>query len=453
MSAEEVQISCKFVTRLPEQYRIAPTPIAVPGKLTRYGLSEVINHLLNLDPPKPFDFLVQGELVRTSLEKLVVRKAISVESALEVEYIPAVAPPSEEATGKHEDWVSAVDGSWGAAVATGCYDGTARLWTPGGALMIKLSPPDLIDGASPAPVTTVCLLPPMSQGDGSRGSGTATGCVVVAGGHDGVVRSWGVEVDAKRGVASEIANQSSLFVGHEGAVKCVAAAPGGERVASCGHDHTVRVWHRDAGFAFDKTAGVTAGRKTKKSQAGKRRKGDDGDDAEPPARFLVPGIDEPPPPPEHLAPLGKELVFTGHTDSVSAVAWESSNVVWSGGFDHVLKSWDVETRQNTQSYDVPKAIMGMACVAGGGRVAWCGGGDKAVHMWDPRVGATTGATTSLMSHTVRVIRLAFYEFFGFFFLVPFVSVVFEVSARRRASVMRPHSFPESATTWGTKQSL
>ena len=396
MSSEEVQISCKFVTRLPEQYRIAPTPIAVPGKLTRYGLSEVINHLLNLDPPKPFDFLVQGELVRTSLEKLVVRKAISVESALEVEYIPAVAPPSEEATGKHEDWVSAVDGSWGAAVATGCYDGTARLWTPGGAQMIKLSPPDLRDGVTPAPVTTVCLLPPAP--DSQAGS---TGCVVVAGGHDGVVRSWGVEVDAKRGVAKEIANQSSLFVGHEGAVKCVSAAPGGERVASCGHDHTVRVWHRDAGFAFDKTADVTAGRKTKKSQ-GKRRKGDDGDDAEPPARFLVPGVDELPPPPEHLAPLEKELVFTGHTDSVSAVAWESVNVVWSGGFDHALKSWDVQTQKNTQSYDVPKAIMGMACVAGGGRVAWCGGGDKAVHMWDPRVGATTGATASLMSHTVRI---------------------------------------------------
>ena len=396
MSSEEVQISCKFVTRLPEQYRIAPTPIAVPGKLTRYGLSEVINHLLNLDPPKPFDFLVQGELVRTSLEKLVVRKAISVESALEVEYIPAVAPPSEEATGKHEDWVSAVDGSWGAAVATGCYDGTARLWTPGGAQMIKLSPPDVRDGVTPAHVTTVCLLPPAP--DSRAGS---TGCVVVAGGHDGVVRSWGVEVDAKRGVAKEIANQSSLFVGHEGAVKCVSAAPGGERVASCGHDHTVRVWHRDAGFAFDKTADVTAGRKTKKSR-GKRRKGDDGDDAEPPARFLAPGVDELPPPPEHLAPLEKELVFTGHTDSVSAVAWESVNVVWSGGFDHALKSWDVQTQKNTQSYDVPKAIMGMACVAGGGRVAWCGGGDKAVHMWDPRVGATTGATTSLMSHTVRI---------------------------------------------------
>ena len=76
-----------------------PTPFAVPGKLTRYGLSEVINHLLALDPPKPFDFLVDGELVRTSLEKLLLRKGISAESILDVEYIPAVGPPSDEATG------------------------------------------------------------------------------------------------------------------------------------------------------------------------------------------------------------------------------------------------------------------------------------------------------------------------------------------------------------------
>jgi hypothetical protein len=47
-TGEETQITCKFVTRLPEKYRISPTPFAVPGKLTRYGLSEVINHLLAL---------------------------------------------------------------------------------------------------------------------------------------------------------------------------------------------------------------------------------------------------------------------------------------------------------------------------------------------------------------------------------------------------------------------
>jgi ribosome biogenesis protein YTM1 len=50
---------------------------------------------------------VEGELVRTSLEKLLLRKGISAETVLSIEYIPAVGPPSDEATGKHEDWVSA----------------------------------------------------------------------------------------------------------------------------------------------------------------------------------------------------------------------------------------------------------------------------------------------------------------------------------------------------------
>jgi hypothetical protein len=90
--------------------------------------------------------------------------------------------------------------------------------------------------------------------------------------------------------------------------------------------------------------------------------------------------------------------------------------------------------------------MALACVAGGGRVAWCGGGDKAVHMWDPRVGATTGATTSLISHTVRESLLRFF----LFFLVIFGYFWF---SEARASVMKQHPFLESATTWGTKQSL
>lgn len=77
---------------------------AVPSKLTRYGLSQIINHLLGLgapgrecfptlvifyfwelphvfkrpaESPKPFDFLVNGELVRQSLEKFLLAKSIS----------------------------------------------------------------------------------------------------------------------------------------------------------------------------------------------------------------------------------------------------------------------------------------------------------------------------------------------------------------------------------------
>ena len=73
--------------------------------------------------------------------------------------------------------MSAVDGGWAPAVATGCYDGAARLYLPSGKLACKLTA-----GDGSAPITAVSLLPP-EEG--------ASGCVLVAGGHDGVV--WIVE--------------------------------------------------------------------------------------------------------------------------------------------------------------------------------------------------------------------------------------------------------------------
>ena len=174
------------------------------------------------------------------------------------------------------------------------------------------------------------------------------------------------------------------------------------------------------------------------------------EDAEDVPRFLMPG-DEPPEPPTHFKPLEDELKMEGHTDNVAAVAWESPTTVWSGSYDHTLKSWDSTTGQLTQSFEVPKAVMALACVAGGGRVAWCGGGDKAVHMWDPRVGATTGATTSLISHTVR--ELSLLHVLVILVIFWFFLVIFGYFSEARASVMKQHPFLESATTWGTKQSL
>lgn len=44
---EDNQIQVKFVTKLPEALRVPPTPFAVPARLTRYGLSEVINTILS----------------------------------------------------------------------------------------------------------------------------------------------------------------------------------------------------------------------------------------------------------------------------------------------------------------------------------------------------------------------------------------------------------------------
>ena len=412
--ASDVQITCTFVTRLPERFRVASAPLAVPGKLTRYGLSEVINHLLALAKPTPFDFLVDGELVRTSLEKLCLRKGISAESVLEVEYVPAVAPPAPEHAAPHDDWVAAVDGGWAPAIATGCYDGTARLLVDGAraALTVPRAAGGREGDPDAQPVVAVALLPPSSD---AADAGAAHRAVLAAGGHDGVVRAWDVRLgnvqkggNKKNKNAAE-ADGARAYVGHKGAIRSIAGAPGGAFFASASDDHTARVWRREGGAAMDGDDGdgpATDG--VSRNVAGKRRKKTaEGDAARDSAqrRSLVDELNDPTEPEGWMAPIGEELVLTGHRDRVSSAAWESAASVWTGSFDKTLKCWDVAEgggdARRAQSFDAPKAIASVAVRPGGGRVAWCGGGDKAVHAWDPRVGQTTGAMTTWTSHEVR----------------------------------------------------
>lgn len=394
-AGEDVQITCRFVTRLPEKFRIAPTPLAVPGALTRYGLSEVVNHLLALDPPKPFDFLVDGELVRTSLRKLLLRKAISAEKTLDVEYIPAVGPPAETSVGKHEDWVSAVDGGFAGAIATGCYDGTVGLWSPSGTRLLTVAVPNAANNA----ITSVALLPTKTR----DGDGTNHRLALVAGAHDGVARLWDATFSGKRASA----NASRVFVGHTAAIAEIAAAPGGDRFATASSDGTARVWRREGGAEHDFAAEADAPPRKGAAASAKRRKasakgvaaahvpgaaparscldfGDDADDDDGP-----------------LAPLGAELVLGDHRGGVTCVGWESPEAVWSGGDDKTMKRWDADSGACTQSFDAPKAVASLAVRADGARVLWCGGGDRGVHAWDPRAGQTTGGITTFASHQVR----------------------------------------------------
>lgn len=109
----DVQVQVRFVTELPPRYQVPDTVFALPGHLSRYGLSEVVNSLLQNKIPEtseesdgeetrkhiPFDFEIDGELLRCSLHAFLTRGGRSAESVLTVEYFLARAPPQL----KHED--------------------------------------------------------------------------------------------------------------------------------------------------------------------------------------------------------------------------------------------------------------------------------------------------------------------------------------------------------------
>jgi hypothetical protein len=74
---EEALIQVRFHTKYSE-FKITETIITVPAKLRRYGLSELINHLLENSKPIPFDFLIGEEFLRTSLAHFMEAKGISI---------------------------------------------------------------------------------------------------------------------------------------------------------------------------------------------------------------------------------------------------------------------------------------------------------------------------------------------------------------------------------------
>ena len=94
------QVKIKFFTKDEDENiqlnASSDQALFVPETLKRYGLSEILNHLLqaSLGSTVPFDFLINGEILRTSLKEYLINKGLSSEILLNLEYKKAVLPPS-----------------------------------------------------------------------------------------------------------------------------------------------------------------------------------------------------------------------------------------------------------------------------------------------------------------------------------------------------------------------
>lgn len=117
----------RFFTKY-EKYRITDAPFAVPSKLGRYGLSEVVNHLLDSsDSPQPFDFAINGHLVRVSLKKFVTLNRISTEDVVTIEYMPAISISDESKSVEVPAWIGCISTKVDGLIVAGCYDGKIQI--------------------------------------------------------------------------------------------------------------------------------------------------------------------------------------------------------------------------------------------------------------------------------------------------------------------------------------
>ncbi|KAJ4966591.1 hypothetical protein NE237_018440 [Protea cynaroides] len=354
-SSRRVQV--RFVSKLQPPMRVPPSSIAIPSDLNRMGLSGVVNSLLEAGnsnwKTQPFDFLIDGELVRMPLEHFLVAKGISAEKILEIEYIRAVAPRKQEEPCLHDDWVSAVDGSDPRFILTGCYDSYARVWKAGGSCT------HILEGHNDA-VTSVTIV-------NQKGTEDFTNLCVATASKDRTLRLWKFDVDEPLNHPMKI-RAFKILKGHQSSIQSVAAQTSGDMVCSGSWDCTINIWQTNQYDAEGDMVSIK-----------KRKGGNKGEELQ----------------------LEEEAISTlvGHTQCVSSVVWPERETIYSVSWDHSVRRWDFETGKDSLNIFCGKALN---CLDVGGEssaLIAAGGSDPVLRIWDPRKPGTLAPIFQLSSHS------------------------------------------------------
>lgn len=348
------RVQVRFVTKLKPPYKAPPISIAIPTNLTRFGLSALVNNLLKAGNDEwknePFDFLIDGELVRMSLEEFLLAKGISAEKILEIEYIKAVAPRKEEEPSLHDDWVSAVDGSHPRFILTGSYDGLGRVWKAAGLCT------NLLEGHSAA-ITSIRIV---------RSNESGTDHVVATASKDRTLRLFKFGTEENSNQLKKIQAFKTLR-GHNASVQCIAVEPSGDMICSGSWDCKINLWQTNDSGTVGELVSV------------KKRKKDNKDEE-----------------PKLEGEATSTLV--GHTQCVSSVVWPERGTIFSSSWDHSIRRWDVESGKETSNLFCGKVIN---CIDIGGEsssLIAVAGSDPILRVWDPRKPGTLAPSFQFSSH-------------------------------------------------------
>ncbi|GJP33275.1 hypothetical protein CLOM_g17823 [Closterium sp. NIES-68] len=403
---DDRQVQVRFTTRLPAHLTVPSTPFAVPVRLTRYGLSEVINTLLGRDAPQPFDFIVDGRLLRSSLRKCLLTSALSTERVIPIEYTLA-------------DWVSAVSAALPSAIVSGSYDSHVRLFSvpPASAAATTAGPSASTDATAAAGA---------GGADGGAGSGSAS-CIQVAAAHsdavthiaalpaanafvssskDRTLRLWQLSGDSSEpstGPSSLRAAVVAVMRGHAAAVQCAAVHARTNKLASGGWDSAIKLW------SLPKLGAKAGARGGEEGRAGGDGEGGTGEEAEGEegagegaegrgqarkrVRTAAGSVEA------EGVELSPDLSLEGHSQCVAALAWPSSNSpLFSVSWDHSLRSWDVEAAASVSVRTSAHPLLAVAAGGGGmASLAAVGGAHPTILLWDMR------SATSVLSPSVQLL--------------------------------------------------
>lgn len=349
--------------------------------LRRYALSTLVNTLLQSEKPIPFEFLVSGTFLRTSIDQYLTAHGISSETTLTVEYVRAIIPPVYLTSFEHDDWVTAVDvlsstspvAKWednSAARSPGherilsaSYDGMLHVWNMSSEVLATSSPPT------------------RKWFKGLKSAKFLSSSHVVSSSQDSTICVWKYDEHAE-GLSGSLTPHLKLS-GHKASVDSLAVHRPSSKILSASADHKVGIWSTKKSDAPEAPAPSV-------SHSNKRRK-----------TTQTPESNAPP----RCGPLA---LLEGHSDPVHDVIFAPTDptVAYSTSMDGTLRTWDLPTQTlvDTRSHSRSSALFGLTALPTLNLVA-AGTSERHITLIDPRTSATTVAAMKLRGHTNWVVSL------------------------------------------------
>lgn len=342
----DTQIAVKLITKQLD-YAVPDSIHYWPGNVSSKELNSLINSLLKESIPdfiaEEFDFLIFGELLRSSVLEILESKNENTEQIVEVEYFTKFPAPTPENSLIHDDWVSGVNTSekW---ILSGCYDSTIHIWDINGEH--KLTIP-----GHTAPVKSVAWL--------KNGDPVTT---FVSTSHDETALLW------HWNQVTNAVDCINICKGHARSVDCVAVSPDTNRFATGSYDQMLKIWSADS--EFESASGDDDKKRFKSDNMKSKVK----------------------------TPL---MTLSGHTDGISGLQWIDTNEICTCSLDCTLRIWNIELGGLKGQLNGSKAFLGIS-YSPLNRMIISGSSDRFVRLWDPRSKDGSIVKTAFSSHNLWI---------------------------------------------------